>query len=228
MKILLVSATEFEILPFLDKTEWPELSVLVTGVGQMQTAFHLGAALQREKFDLVINAGICGSFRKDWNLGEVVNVVSEEFGDLGVEEADGSFSDIFELGFWKKNSFPFEDKKLLNKDALDFKFLKIARGLSVNKVHGFPPSIERIVEKYNADVESMEGAGFFYACLLNKVKFLEIRSISNFVEKRNRAAWNIELALDNLHAVLRDIIGAVHEPNETAPSQDPPKNRGHL
>ena len=210
MKILLVSATEFEILPFMGQTSWPDLSILLTGVGQMQTSFHTGVALQNDKFDLVINAGICGSFRPDWAPGKVVNVVSEQFGDLGVEESDGSFTDMFKLGFMEKDSFPFTGGTMLNNDALGFGFLEEAHGLTVNKVHGSQPSIDRIQQQYRADVETMEGAGFFYACLMHRVRFLQIRSVSNFVESRNRENWKIELALDNLHGVLNQILTSLH------------------
>ena len=48
----------------------------------------------------------------------------------------------------------------------------------------------------------MEGAAFFYACLMMQVPFLEIRSISNHVEPRNRAAWDIPLAIGQLNEVL--------------------------
>jgi len=57
-------------------------------------------------------------------------------------------------------------------------------------------------------VESMEGAAFFYACLMAEVPFLEIRSISNFVEPRNRDAWDLPLAIGNLNQVLAEILGA--------------------
>ncbi|MFZ4543153.1 MAG: futalosine hydrolase [Saprospiraceae bacterium] len=210
MKILLVAATEFEILPFLDKSIWPNLHILITGVGQMQTAFHTGLALQKETFDLAINAGICGSFRKDWELGKVVHIISESFGDLGIEEADGSFKDMFEMGFLERNNRPFQDAKLTNENAAGFVFLERAHGLTVNKVHGFQPSIDKIRKTYPADIENMEGAGFFYACKLLDVRFLEIRSISNYVEKRNRENWEIGLALENLHKVLAEILAVLH------------------
>jgi len=45
----------------------------------------------------------------------------------------------------------------------------------------------------------MEGAAFHYACLKEKVPYAEIRSISNYVEKRDRSKWNIPLAIKNLN-----------------------------
>ena len=54
----------------------------------------------------------------------------------------------------------------------------------------------------------MEGAAFFYACLLAKIPFLEIRSISNYVEARNRETWNLPLAINNLNQILIEILEA--------------------
>ena len=52
----------------------------------------------------------------------------------------------------------------------------------------------------------MEGAAFFYACLLGGVRFHQIRSISNFVEERDRSKWDIPLALANLNKTLFEIL----------------------
>jgi futalosine hydrolase len=48
----------------------------------------------------------------------------------------------------------------------------------------------------------MEGAAFAYVCAKMKVNAIQIRSISNQVEPRNRNNWNIPLAIKNLNEVL--------------------------
>ena len=52
----------------------------------------------------------------------------------------------------------------------------------------------------------MEGAAFFYVCLVKNIKFIQIRSVSNFVEERNKKAWKIPLAIENLNKELKNII----------------------
>jgi futalosine hydrolase len=42
--------------------------------------------------------------------------------------------------------------------------------------------------------------------LLEKVNFLQIRTISNFVEEREKANWNIPLAIENLNKELLRVI----------------------
>jgi futalosine hydrolase len=223
MKILITSATPFEIAPLrqhLNAQFWPhseslfqkeelEVTILVTGIGMTLTALNLGTLFAKQRFDLAINAGIAGAYStSNLSIGNVVNVVSERFADLGVEEADGHFTDVHELGLVDANAAPFTNGELLNSSA-GFDFLPKAKGLTVNKVHGYQPSIEAILKKYPADVESMENAAFFLACLMAGQPFLEIRSISNFVETRNRDAWNLPLAIKNLNDVLIEMVGTM-------------------
>lgn len=225
MHLLIVSATPFEIAPlrqYLEGTFEEETSnvftkgeqkitLLITGVGMTHTALNLGRFLVIESPDLVINAGIAGSFSKKIELGAVVQVISERFADLGVEEADGRFTDVHEMDLLAANEFPFEKGQLMHPEGHQFKFLPTANGLTVNKVHGTAASISALKKKYAADIETMEGAAFFLACMTADVSFLAIRSISNFVEPRNRAAWDLPLAIGNLNAVLVNLINVLLE-----------------
>lgn len=221
MKILLCAATPFEIAPALQWLEENcpiredgffeknELAVfpLITGVGMVSTTFQLCRALLQHRPDLALNAGIAGAFDRNIQQGAVLNVVTERFGDLGVEEADGRFTDLFELGFIEQNTPPFIHGLLRNPAAEQAAFLPVAHGFTVNKVSGAQASIAAIREKHpDVQVETMEGAAFFYACLLSEVPFLEIRGISNYVEPRNREAWDLPLAIDNLNRVLVEMM----------------------
>lgn len=217
MKILLCAATPFEIAPTLQWLEntleqHPEgffakndlqVQALITGAGLTATAFHCGVSLAAHRPDLALNAGIAGAFERDCPLGQVFNVSTERFGDLGVEEADGRFTDLLDLGLQGPDDPPFVHGILRNPAAEQAAFLPSARGITVNKVSGTQASVDLIRKKYpDVQVESMEGAAFFYACLMMQVPFLEIRSISNHVEPRNRAAWDIPLAIGQLNEVL--------------------------
>jgi futalosine hydrolase len=166
----------------------------------------MGKLLAQNEYDLAINVGIAGAFDRKLNMGDVVHVISDRFADLGVEEADGSFTDMHDLGLIKPNTPPFKNGTLVDENSEAFQFLPKVKGLTVNKVHGYTPSIEAIQKKYEADIESMEGAAFFLACQLAKVSFLQIRSISNYVESRNRENWNLPLAIENLNKTLLEIL----------------------
>lgn len=229
MHILLAAATPFEIAPtisFLESTlkkasdqifQKNTLSVqlLITGVGVMATAWNLSRTLAAGGIDWVINAGVAGAFDRSLQPGKVVQVVSERFGDLGVEEADGRFTDLFELGLLNLNQPPFVNGVLYNPTADETPFLPAVKGLTVNRVHGTVSSITAIREKYpEVQIETMEGAAIFYGCLLAEVPFVEIRSISNMVEPRNRDAWELELSIKQLNAVLIELLQEIIPPNQ--------------
>ena len=228
MRLMIVAATPFEIAPlirYLEEGSFQqvqaslfrkrnhEVQLLVTGIGIAMTTYHLTKALSASRFDLAINAGIAGSFKRTIPLGEVVQVVSEEFGDLGVEEADGSFTDVFSLGLLDRNFPPFETGRLLQPVREPIPGMLAVSGLTVDRVHGYAPHIEAAEKRYGADIETMEGAAFFLCCLLEKQPFLAFRAISNYVEARNREAWEIPLAIDQLNKTLIDFIQVVIDPS---------------
>lgn len=218
MKILLVTATTQEVQPlhqYLSESGvandvFPnkftlgkvEITWLVTGVGLTFTAFHLGQQLAKESFELVVNAGIAGAFpNASLSIGEVVEVQRAYFADLGAETAEGGFLNIFELGLVNGNVFPFENYWLENPGKVKT-YLKLVSEISVNRVHGSDPSIKMVRHRLDADIETMEGAAFFYACLHHGLPFMSVRAISNWVEPRNRDAWNIPLAIKELNNYL--------------------------
>ena len=211
MKILIVSATTEEILPFLKwleehSSEDHQIDTLVTGVGLVATTFHLTYVLTHNEFDLVIQAGIAGSFRKNIPIGQTVFVVSETFADLGSEDKNGAFLTAFEMGFIKLDEYPFTEGKILNPDAEKAGFLQQVHAISSNTSHGNQASIDLIIKELDPDIESMEGAAFFYTCRMMNMPFLEIRSISNYIEPRNKANWNIPLAIDKLNETIIGIV----------------------
>lgn len=221
MNLLLVAATPFEIAPvlrFLDngfsqsepgtyQNNELQITPLITGAGCVATAWRLALRLSSAPFDWALNAGVAGAFDRSLALGDVVQVVTEQFGDLGVEDAAGGFTDLFQLGLADPNTPPFLHGKLYNPAAGQASFLPTAHGLTVSRVHGSNSSIEAAKRGFpDVQVESMEGAAFFYGCLSANIPFAEIRSISNYVEPRNRANWQLETAIENLNQVLLEII----------------------
>lgn len=218
MHVLIVAATAFEIAPLLNwlKSKFEQsgdtlftrgnLSVqtLICGIGAPATALYLGQYLAIKQTDMAINAGIAGAFDPLLLVGDVVQVSSERWGDLGAEEADGRFLDLNEMGF----PVPL----VLENPMPPMPGLLTCKSLTVNKVHGSAASIAAIMGKYPAiQLENMEGAAFFQACLAAGVPFAEIRAVSNRVAPRNRDTWDIPLAVNNLNAVLRQMLEGLEE-----------------
>ena len=174
MKILIHSATELELQPIRkqlglksDQTNIQyaghQLDLLVSGVGMVATAFSLSKQLALNQYDLAISIGIVGSYVADCNLGEVVEVVSDGFPELGAEE-DTGFRTIEELGLLDASSFPFKQGRLQNFIAGEIalpKKWKEMHALTVNTVNSTAVKERRIGMQEVAELESMEGAAFF-------------------------------------------------------------------
>jgi futalosine hydrolase len=220
MKILIVSATWLEVKLLADELEFieesthllrkyrlqeNEIDILITGIGTTFTTFHLTNTLRDKTYQYVINVGIAGSLSKELSIGEVVAVVSDEFADLGIEK-ENEFLTLFESGFMDSNEFPFEQGMIKSTDLNGFLDLKKVRAITTNKSHGRAASISEIKSKFSAQVESMEGAVVFYVCNWLGVSCFQIRAISNFVEPRDSAQWNIPLALEKLNLSVLDML----------------------
>lgn len=221
-KVTIVAATKLELKPLFDKYQPKQgdfiglfianenLHFLITGMGMLNTAAHL--ALYSSKFDrdFYINAGICGAFNRNLKIGDVVQISSETYGDFGVEN-DEVFQDFFDLGFIDKKEDAFQ-YGLCEPIITDFHkkiILQSATSITVNKVHGNEKTIKIIKEKYKADTENMEGLAFYYVLKMIEKPSIEIRAISNYVEKRNKDNWNIKDAVENLNNELLKIISFI-------------------
>lgn len=207
MKILLISATQKEqgnrALIRKIKSVHNEVDFLVTGVGMVKTTYFLSSYLSENKVDFVLNTGICGSFSRKFPVGTVVNVCSEEFGDLGYDN-NGTFTPFSSGPKLRDNTI-----RVNNNAKNILSHLPCVNGITVNTASGEKNRILQLKKLFNPDVESMEGAAVFYTCLMRNIPFAGVRAVSNFVEPRNRAAWDIPLALKNLHAALPEIIGII-------------------
>lgn len=212
MKLLVTAATTLEIQPFLQYLDQHstalhaancKIDILIAGIGMMHTAFSLGRHLTLHRPDIAIQAGIGGSFRHDWELGQVVTVKREYLADLGAEDND-QFKDLFDIQLWQPSQKPFTGISLENTFAglPELPPLPIATSVSVNLVSGSEATIQKLTTKYAPDIESMEGAAFHYACLLEEIPFLQLRSLSNYVEIRDKSKWKIPLSVKTLNEAL--------------------------
>jgi futalosine hydrolase len=177
--------------------------MLITGVGMHRMAFALGNTFALHNPDLCINGGIAGAFQDKFAIGDVVNVISEKLIGFGAENHDGAFLSIDDLNLVEDIS---SLNGLVNIAGQAYTFLPLAHGITSNMTHGTESSIRFLTDTYDPDIETMEGAAFFYACMKSGIPFLEIRAISNIVEPRKKDNWNIPLAVKNLNEQLLEIL----------------------
>ncbi len=212
MRILLTAATESEIAPTV---QWllgqprgtiagHNVGICITGVGMLSAAYELTNALASGDWDFVLGAGIAGAFSRELALCDCVIVETEQVADFGAEDGD-TFLDAFSIGLAKANRSPYTHRLMRNplvSPPFPIAHLSRVAGLTVDKVSGNEPTIAWREAHYGAAVESMEGAAIHFVCLRRGIPFLQLRAVSNYVERRNRKAWKMEEAISALNDQL--------------------------
>jgi futalosine hydrolase len=186
-----------------------EIDLLVAGVGSISTAWAMKQWISvHEKPDLAINAGIAGSYKDEFLPGDVVMPVTDCFADAGVEDGDNFFT-LSEAGLSNADEIPFRKGILYADNDYLVKIrglVKQVRAITVNTATGSEATRLKLSKKFNPDIETMEGATFFYICSLENIPFMAFRAISNKVEPRDKSKWNISLAIDNLSKKLNEVF----------------------
>lgn len=184
---------------------------LLTGIGTTSCCYNLTKKILEEQNNgnpvtLVVNIGLAGSYNTDkFPVGSVALVKSEHHGDLGFMTKDG-FKSLFSAKSLNANLFPYKNGELEMTSLPEFfqeifKDMPAARGITTQTVTGEDGVTAENKARY--DIESMEGAGVFYVCLCEHVKFVELRAISNPVGQSDSSQWEIGKALEALENVCR-------------------------
>ncbi len=196
MRTLLVSATKIEaeqiiktlnmnkVSPFLYSSNEFDTNLLVTGIGSVATLFAMLTHRDIAMYDIFINLGIAGAYSDDIKIGNVYNINSDSFVDIGLN-TDTGFKPIFNTEFNNAYNRLINNGKIYNTSEipLTFKNLKKLKGATVVEPEKRKPQEE--------DVETMEGAAFMLVAKHYKKPFVQIRGISNIIGITKRKDWNI-------------------------------------
>lgn len=164
----------------------------------VNTAMHLSLLFSENRYDMVINAGIAGSFDTSVGIGDVVQVSEDRIAWLGAEDHD-HFVSAQDIGLCERSEVVFAPTMVSAN-------MRSVKAITVNMAHGSAASILKAKEVYGPQIESMEGAAFFRVCQHFNVKAMQVRAISNRVEPRHRTAWDIPLALRNLAMAVPQLL----------------------
>ncbi|MEU4238822.1 futalosine hydrolase [Actinoplanes sp. NPDC026619] len=173
-------------------------NVVVEPVGVGPAAAGAGTArlLATGRYRAVISAGIAGGFAGRAPVGSTVLGARSIAADLGAESPDG-FLPIEELGFG--SSVLVADPVLLKgltgalPDALAGDVLTLAT------VTGTAATAAILAARFPAAMaEAMEGFGVATAAAGAGLPFAELRTISNPIGPRDRAAWRLKEAFSAL------------------------------
>ncbi|MBP0451277.1 futalosine hydrolase [Kitasatospora sp. RG8] len=171
------------------------VDVLAGGVGPAAAAAAASAALCAHRYDLVVSAGIGGGFAPQAPVGSTVLAEAIVAADLGAETPDG-FADVTELGFGTVRHTPAPAAVALAAAALG---AVTGTVLTVSTVTGSTGRAAALTARHpGAVAEAMEGFGVAEAAARHGVPAFELRTVSNPVGPRDRAAWRIGEALGAL------------------------------
>ena len=156
--------------------------------------------MSKKLYDLAINVGLAGSFDDAIKIGDVVNVMSDRIAGLGAEDGE-KFLSLIDMDLLEDEDFSLQNGEMQNTIPISNKVVESlpkVKGITVNTTHGNEASIEKVKALFAPQVETMEGAAFLYACLLEGISCIQLRAISNKVERRNKKNWDIKLAVQQL------------------------------
>jgi len=213
MQILVIAAKEVEIKPTVEfmAAEYPKdthIHFAFTDIGLTAATFTITRLALSQAPDLIIQAGIAGSFESGYQPGEVVLIDTEQLADLGVLE-NAHWKNIFDLQLTDENQPPYKKGVLPNPYIDQFNFLGIRKvaGISVNTISTDSATIDRMLQGAPVPViESMEGAALHFVGRQLQIPFLQLRSVSNQVGERDKSRWHFTQAIQSLNATLIDLL----------------------
>ena len=213
LNVLVLSATAFEQGALREKVEQRVVSavagkewvsgrvggrsvlLVATGIGAGNAAHALTCALQARRPDCVLQVGVGGAYpRSGLGIGDVALASEEWYGDLGVRTDEGwQGADIIGIPVYGDDGY---NKFDLGGECLDrakdiLPEVKVGAFATVQECSGTDELGNEREALFGAVCENMEGAAAAHVCALYGVPFLEVRAMSNRVEKREREKWDL-------------------------------------
>lgn len=192
MHIHVLFPTQTEASDFKDS----RVTHSICGVGLVNCALSSSRIIREQQPDLLILAGIAGVYpERPYTIRQSVLVQSEAEADLGFQTRQG-FVHLSELDL----AMDFERQANYVCPHLDPQ-LPFAQARSASVACAMTPLIPTALY----DIENMEGAAFFKVCLAEQQRFLQLRTISNWVRLENDE-WDMSASVQQLALDLRALL----------------------
>jgi futalosine hydrolase len=195
--------------------------LIVTGPGQVNAVQALTAAIESSPPALIIQTGCAGGFpMAGIEIGDIGIAIKETDAHLGIESADESIP-ILELPF---PVFEIGNKKLTNRypicrslaesafqivcDAPPSESTRVFKGnfVTVSTVTATDCKARQLYSRFEAIMETMEGAGAALVAIVYNLPYLQIRSVSNTVGNRRRNEWNLPMAFKHASMAVLQVV----------------------
>ncbi|OGW47504.1 MAG: futalosine hydrolase [Nitrospirae bacterium GWC2_57_9] len=196
-----------------------EVVLCAAGMGKVNAAHAATILLTRYAPEVLIVFGIGGAYISSGaRIGDVALATEEIAGDEGVLTTQG-FKDTRFIGIPLAatassvlyNSFPAPEspiraaqQALLSFPSANSNRVHSGRFVTLSTCTGTALRARELEERYHGLCENMEGAAVAQVASLHGVPWLEVRGISNLVEDRDLARWDIKRAAETVQkAVVR-------------------------
>lgn len=209
MNVCLIASTSFEInasgdkIADLSRRGNFRLSTLVSGVGIMAATHCITREIERNRPDLLVQAGVAGSFSTQYPPGTLVAVSHDLVADTCVKETTG-YRHLTDMGL-QPDVFPYRNGWLENNGPFP-EVIPVVKGITVNEISTNSEKTAWFREKYGAVTESMEGAALHFAALSAGIPFIQLRAISNMVGERDKEKWQLKEAITLLNHQLPSLL----------------------
>jgi len=183
------------------------LVYLISGIGKTNAAHSATVLIKKYRSSIIINFGIGGAYLSGGLcIGDIVVATKEIYADEGINLKDGFHSletigiPFLRIGGRKLfNEFPLD--RSLSQTAFSSirRLFNVKKGIfsTVSTCTGTEKRARELAERFRTICENMEGAAVAHICCLYGIPCVEIRGISNIVEKRDTTKWDIGLAAEN-------------------------------
>lgn len=181
--------------------------VVAGGMGKTNAAHALTVLLERHAVREVVCFGVGGAYpHSGLEVGDLALATEEVYGDEGVNTAD-SWLSTAEIGIpllqrpgqSRFNRFPLNGAQFVAAQTrLRAAGVAFTSGpfVTVSACSGTAAEGRKLRRRFRAVCESMEGAAAAHVAAWYEVPFVEVRGISNRVEDRDLARWDLAAAAE--------------------------------
>lgn len=181
-KITIIAATEAETAPIMSYFG-DKLTYCVSGIGPVSSAIATMKAIAEHKPNLVLGVGIAGAVDRGLEIAQAVIVSRDYIADLGAIRSDGRFEKF---------------------DSPIVEYPYVVDGFSCVRARTVSVACAPFIDD-DSQIETMEGASMMLTAKALGVRFMQMRTISNYVDDR-RENWQIERAIQALPAAVARLL----------------------
>lgn len=227
MDILIVSPTFISLQKFISQLQLidnygknyarfqlaeNEFDILISGYGGSIVSHWINKAIQRKSYDLVIHFGKCYALNDKSEVGSLVNVIDDYFGDLGFTY-DSGFQSLFDLELIPQNESPFKNGILENPSDYSeilTSFRKVS-GMTSNTIPASLFQIGEIYIKNYPEIISLDGAAVLYACLESNTDVIQLSYVAGKLDNATDHLNIDDPEIDRITEVIEDLLNKLFQ-----------------